>query len=266
MDPKNIIHNNQLTIANKSFRSRLFVGTGKYSSNEVMEESILASHSELVTMALKRVDLDKKGADDILKHLNHPHIHLLPNTSGVRDAEEAIFAAMMAREALGTNWVKLEIHPNPRHLLPDAFETVKASKQLVKEGFVVLPYIIADPITCKRLEEVGCQAVMPLASAIGTNQGVTNMQMLQYIIEQSNVPVIIDAGLGAPSHAAKAMEMGADACLVNTAIANSKDPVKMALAFHLAIESGRMAYESKLATSHTLNAKATSPLTSFLER
>ncbi|QZT37706.1 thiazole synthase [Halosquirtibacter xylanolyticus] len=256
----------KLIIADKEFSSRLFVGTGKYSSNSIMEKSIIASKTEMVTMALRRVDLNDGIGDDLLSHLNHDHLHLLPNTSGVRNAKEAVFAACMAREALGTNWIKLEVHPEPRHLLPDAIETIKAAKELVEKGFVVLPYTIADPLTCKHLEDVGCQAVMPLGACIGSNEGITNIEMIKLIIDQSNVPVVIDAGLGAPSHAALAMELGADACLVNTAIANSSDPIKMGEAFHWAIVSGRMAWKARLAQKPQEVTKATSPLTSFLNQ
>jgi thiazole synthase len=251
-----------LEIANKIFSSRLFLGTGKFASNELMQESVLASGSQLVTVALKRVDINDSN-DDLLKHLDVPHISLLPNTSGVRNAKEAVFAAQLAREALQTNWLKLEIHPDPRYLMPDPLETLQAATELVKLGFIVLPYINADPVLCKKLEDVGVQAVMPLGSAIGSNQGLQTKSMLEIIIEQSNVPVIIDAGIGAPSHAAEAMEMGADAVLVNTAIAVSNNPAKMALAFKLAVEAARMAFESKLGGIKK-EAVASSPLTSFL--
>ncbi|MBL4705269.1 MAG: thiazole synthase, partial [Flavobacteriales bacterium] len=213
-----------LTIANKQFNSRLFTGTGKFSSSSLMEESLLASGSELVTVALKRVDVNDES-DDILKRLNHDQFSLLPNTSGVRTAKEAIFAAELAREALETNWLKLEIHPDPKYLMPDPIETLIAVEELVKKGFIVLPYIHADPVLCKRLEEVGTAAVMPLGSPIGSNKGLKLVDFLEIIIDQSNVPVIVDAGIGAPSDAALAMEMGADAVLVNTAIAVSDDPV-----------------------------------------
>src|SRR5687767_6296582 len=209
-----------LKIAGKEFSSRLFTGTGKFGSPKEMEKSILASGSELVTVALKRVDLETE-TDTLLAHLQHPHINLLPNTSGVRTAREAVFAAQLAREALETNWLKLEIHPDPKYLLPDPVETLKAAEELVKLGFIVLPYIHADPVLCKRLEEVGAAAVMPLGSVIGSNKGLRTKDFLEIIIEQSKVPVVVDAGLGAPSHAAAAMEMGADAVLVNTAIAVS---------------------------------------------
>lgn len=252
----------KLKIADKEFSSRLFTGTGKFSSSKLMEESLVASGSELVTVALKRVDAEDKE-DDILKHLNHSQINLLPNTSGVRTAKEAVFAAELAREALETNWLKLEIHPDPKYLMPDPIETLKATEELVKKGFIVMPYIHADPVLCKRLEEVGTAAVMPLGSPIGSNKGLRTFDFLEIIIEQSNVPVVVDAGIGAPSHAAYAMELGADAVLVNTAIAVSPNPVEMGIAFKQAVEAGRRAFEAKLATvSNT--AEASSPLTSFL--
>jgi thiazole synthase len=252
-----------LLIADKVFNSRLFTGTGKFSSSLLMEEALLASGSELVTVALKRVDVSS-NSDDILKHLSHSQFNLLPNTSGVRNAKEAVFAAQLAREALETNWLKLEIHPDPKYLLPDVIETLKAAEELVKLGFIVLPYIHADPVLCKRLEEVGIAAVMPLGSAIGSNKGLRTRDFLEIIIEQSKVPVIVDAGIGAPSHAAEAMEMGADAVLVNTAIAVSGNPVQMAIAFKMAVEAGRIAYEAKLASPKNFS-EASSPLTAFLE-
>ena len=251
-----------LKIADKEFTSRLFTGTGKFASNQLMEDAILASESQLVTVALKRVNMDGKD-DDILAHLKAPHITLLPNTSGVRTAKEAVFAAQLAREALGTNWLKLEIHPDPKYLLPDPVETLKATEQLAKMGFGVLPYIQADPVLCKRLEEAGAATVMPLAAPIGTNKGLVTRDLLAIIIEQSNVPVIVDAGLGAPSHAAAAMEMGADAVLVNTAIAVAGDPVRMARAFAQAVVAGREAYEAGLGAQAQC-AEAASPLTAFL--
>jgi len=251
-----------LIIAGKEFNSRLFTGTGKFSSNKIMGEAILASCSELVTVALKRVNIGD-DTDDMLRHLQHPNLNLLPNTSGVRNAKEAIFAAQLAREALGTNWIKLEIHPDPKYLLADGEETLAATRALAKEGFIVLPYIQADPVLCKKLEDAGAAAVMPLGSPIGSNQGLQTREFLRIIIEQSNVPVVVDAGLGAPSHAAEAMEMGADAVLINTAIAIANDPVRMAIAFKMAVEAGRMAFEAKLGVKST-NAHASSPLTSFL--
>lgn len=254
-----------LKIADKIFNSRLFTGTGKFSSALKMETALLASGSELVTVALKRVDLNAKD-DDILMHLKHPHICLLPNTSGVRTAKEAVFAAQMAREALETNWVKLEIHPDPKYLMPDPIETLKATEELAKLGFVVLPYIHADPVLCKRLEDAGTAAVMPLGSPIGSNKGLKTIDFLEIIIAQSRVPVIVDAGIGAPSDAAKAMEIGADAVLVNTAIAVAGNPVRMAKAFKMAVEAGRMAFEAKLGVvARNGQAAASSPLTSFLD-
>ncbi|WP_160712219.1 thiazole synthase [Chitinophaga solisilvae] len=251
-----------LIIAGREFSSRLFTGTGKFSSASMMEEALLASGTELVTVALKRVDMHNKS-DDMLLHVSHPHIHLLPNTSGVRTAAEAVYAAQLAREALETNWIKLEIHPDPRYLMPDPVETLQAAAALVKLGFVVLPYIHADPVLCKRLEEAGVAAVMPLGSPIGSNKGLRTADFLEIIISQSNVPVIVDAGIGAPSHAAQAMEMGAAAVLVNTAIAVAKDPVRMAAAFKTAVTAGRMAYEAGLPAINS-KAVATSPLVAFL--
>ena len=252
-----------LKIAGKTFNSRLFTGTGKFSSNARMEEALLASGSELVTVALKRVDVNN-DQDDILKHLAHKQFNLLPNTSGVRNAKEAVFAAQLAREALQTNWLKLEIHPDPKYLLPDPIETLKAAEELAKDGFIILPYINADPVLCKRLEDVGVAAVMPLGSPIGSNNGLQTKAMLEIIISQSKIPVIIDAGIGAPSHAAEAMEMGADAVLVNTAIAVARNPVEMAIAFKEAIIAGRRAYEAGLGLKGRI-AIASSPLTAFLE-
>ena len=254
-----------LVIAGRPFTSRLFTGTGKFSSTTLMEAALLASGSELVTVALKRVDV-ANAEDDLLRHLTHPQFSLLPNTSGVRTAREAVFAAQLAREALETNWLKLEIHPDPKYLLPDPIETLRAAEELVKLGFVVLPYVHADPVLCKRLEEVGVAAVMPLGAPIGSNKGLLTKEFLEIIIGQSRVPVVVDAGLGAPSHAAAAMELGADAVLVNTAIAVAGQPVAMAQAFRLAVEAGRLAYEAQLAapTPHA-EAAASSPLTAFLD-
>ena len=257
------MNNDQLIIAGKSFNSRLFTGTGKFGNHKEMNEALLASETELVTVALKRIDMEDKE-DDILNFLNYPHINLLPNTSGVRNAKEAVFAAQLAREALNTNWIKVEIHPDPKYLMPDPIETLKATEVLAKEGFVILPYIHADPVLCKRLEEAGAAAVMPLGSPIGSNKGLKTVDFLQIIIEQSKVPVVVDAGIGAPSHAALAMEMGADAVLVNTAMAVTENPVQMARAFKMAVEAGRLAYTAKLATVKE-KAEASSPLTTFLD-
>lgn len=254
-----------LEIAGRKFASRLFLGTGKFNSNKLMADAIAASGTEMVTVAMKRVELNDKG-DDLLTHVQRPGIQLLPNTSGVRDAEEAVFAAQMAREAFGTEWLKLEIHPDPRYLLPDSTETLRATEQLVKLDFKVLPYCQADPTLCKRLEEAGAVAVMPLGAPIGTNLGLRTRDFLRIIIEQAAVPVVVDAGIGAPSHAAEAMELGASACLVNTAIAVAADPVAMAAAFKKAVEAGREAYEAGLAAQGaTLEAEASSPLTAFLD-
>ncbi len=253
----------ELKIGGRAFSSRLFVGTGKFSSNEMMRDAIIASGSQMVTVALKRIDTDNRE-DDMLRHILRPGVQLLPNTSGVRTAEEAVLAAQLAREAFGTDFIKLEIHPDPRHLLPDPIETLKATEQLAKMGFIVLPYIQADPVLCKRLEEAGTAAVMPLGAPIGTNNGLLTRDMLEIIIEHSNVPVIVDAGIGAPSHAAEAMEMGADAVLVNTAIAVAGDPVAMARAFAKGVEAGREAYEAGLGGRSSV-AVASSPLTLFLD-
>ena len=243
----------KLIIAGREFNSRLFLGTGKFNSNEIMEQSILASGTEMVTVAMKRIELDNEE-DDMLKHIRHPHIQLLPNTSGVRTAEEAVFAAQMAREAFGTNWLKLEIHPDPRYLLPDSTETLKATEELVKLGFIVLPYCQADPTLCKRLEEAGAATVMPLGAPIGTNKGLQTRDFLRIIIEQANVPVVGDAGIGA------------SACLVNTAIAVAGNPVTMAEAFKQAVEAGRTAYEAGLGLqADNFVAEASSPLTAFLD-
>ena len=254
----------RLKIGGREFTSRLFLGTGKFMNNTLMAEAIKASETEMVTVAMKRIELGDKQ-DDMLSHIvENPNIQLLPNTSGVRDAAEAIFAAQMSREAFGTNWLKLEIHPDPRYLLPDSVETLKATEKLASMGFVVLPYCQADPVICKRLEEAGAAAVMPLAAPIGTNKGLMTKDFLRIIIEQATVPVVVDAGIGAPSHAAEAMEMGADCCLVNTAIAVAGDPVNMARAFRDAVVAGRMAYEAGLGDVSDC-AEATSPLTSFLQ-
>lgn len=256
--------NNILTLGGREFHSRLFVGTGKFSSNRLMLDAVLASGSEMITVAMKRIDMEHEEDDDMLRHINRDHVQFLPNTSGVRDAQEAIMAARLARDCFGTDFIKLEIHPDPKYLLPDPVETLKATEVLAKEGFKVLPYIQADPVLCKRLEDVGTAAVMPLGAPIGTNKGLRTVDMLEIIIAETRVPVVIDAGLGAPSHAAAALEMGADAVLVNTAIAVAGNPVEMAIAFKEAVIAGRRAYLAGLGTvSHT--AEATSPLTSFLD-
>lgn len=253
----------KLKIGPREFSSRLFVGTGKFPSPDLMLESIKASGSEMITVAMKRVNLLNEASDEMMTHINRDHVQLLPNTSGVRDAKEAVLAAEMSREIFQTDFIKLEIHPDPRYLMPDPIETLKATEKLASEGFVVLPYIQADPVLCKLLEEAGASAVMPLGAPIGSNQGLVTKELLEIIIEQSNLPVVVDAGLGAPSHASEAMEMGADAVLVNTAIATAGDPVNMAIAFKLAVEAGRKAYLSGLGKK-SKRANATSPLTAFL--
>ena len=252
-----------LKIGEREFSSRLFVGTGKFSSPELMLEAIKTSESQMITVAMKRINMLNEATDDMLTHINREHVQFLPNTSGVRDAKEAVLAAQMSREIFGTPFIKLEIHPDPRYLLPDPVETLKATELLAKDGFVVLPYIQADPVLCKRLEEAGAAAVMPLAAPIGTNKGLRTRDFIEIIIEQSCVPVVIDAGLGAPSHAAEAMEMGADAVLVNTAIAVAGNPVAMADAFRMATIAGRKAYLAGLGTVSSC-AQASSPLTSFI--
>lgn len=251
-----------LIIAGRSFRSRLFLGTGKYASGQAMADSLAASGTEMVTMAMRRVQIDGQE-DSIMGFLDRDRYQILPNTSGVRDAREAILAAELAREALQTNWLKLEIHPDPKYLMPDPVETLNATRELVKRGFIILPYVHADPVLCKQLEEAGAAAVMPLGAPIGTNQGLESKRFLEIIIDQCEVPVIVDAGLGAPSHASEALEMGADAVLVNTAIAAAKDPTAMGHAFRLGVEAGRMAYEAGKG-SRSSEAQASSPLTSFL--
>jgi thiazole synthase len=254
-----------LTIADRSFISRLIVGTGKFGSHEVMREALAASGTEMVTVALRRVDLDATGGPDILEFIDPERYLLLPNTSGAVDAEEAVRLANLARSAGMPAWIKLEVTPEPRYLLPDPVETLKAAERLVAEGFTVLPYIGADPVLAKRLEEVGCATVMPLGSWIGSNRGLRTRDAVQIIVEQATVPVVVDAGLGAPSHAAESMEMGCDAVLVNTAIAVAGDPVEMARAFRLAVEAGRRALLAGRAPELGA-AEASSPLTGFLDK
>lgn len=252
----------RLVIAGREFNSRLFVGTGKFASCKVMAEAIERSGTEIVTVALRRVNIGNEN-DDMLSAINRSRYLLLPNTSGARDAEEAVRLAKLAQAATGINWLKLEVTPDPYYLLPDPVETLKAAEVLVKNGFVVLPYINADPVLAKKLEDAGTATVMPLASPIGSSQGLKTRAALEIIIEQANVPVVVDAGLGLPSHAADAMEMGADAVLVNTAIATADDPPRIAEAFKLAVEAGRIAFESSPRTV-SKRASASSPLTGFL--
>jgi thiazole synthase len=254
----------KLIIAGRSFTSRLMVGTGKFSSNEAMVDAMEHSGSEIVTVALRRVDIDNPQ-DSLLSHIDRDRFLLLPNTSGARDAEEAVRLARLARAAGCEPWIKLEVTPDPYYLLPDPIETLKAAEILVKEGFVVLPYMPADPILAKRLEEVGTATVMPLGAPIGTNKGLMTRDHIAIIIEQANIPVVVDAGLGAPSHVAEAMEMGADAVLVNTALADTGNPAAMAQAFRKGVEAGREAYLAGLGQQRQ-KAEASSPLTGFLRK
>jgi thiazole synthase len=251
-----------LVIDGCELKSRLFLGTGKFPSPAVMAEAVLASGTELVTVALRRVDLNNPR-DATLSALDFSKYRLLPNTSGARDADEAIRLAMIARAASGTNWIKLEVTPDPNYLLPDPVETLLAAETLVADGFVVLPYINADPVLARRLEDAGCATVMPLAAPIGSNRGVRTRDQLQIIVEQAGVPVVVDAGLGTPAHAAEAMELGADAVLVNTAIAIAGDPVMMARAFKGAVEAAVLGRAAGAGGESRL-ARASSPLTGFL--
>ncbi len=255
-----------LVIAGRTFRSRLLLGTGKFSSNEEMAAALDASGCEIVTVALRRADLSGKKDPfaNILDFIDPQKYLLLPNTSGAMNADEAVRLARLAAAAGLPKWVKLEIHPDPRFLLPDPIETLAAAEILVREGFVVLPYINADPVLAKRLQDVGTATVMPLGSPIGSNRGIETRAQIEIIIEQATVPVVVDAGIGAPSQAAEALEMGADAVLVNTAIAVASDPSRMAAAFAKAVEAGREAYEIGLA-ERLSTASATSPLTGFLK-
>jgi thiazole synthase len=260
------VSNQPLVIAGRIFRSRLIVGTGKFSSPENMRAALEVSGSEMVTVALRRADLSgrKDPFANILEFIDPTRFLLLPNTSGAMNAEEAVRLARLANAAGLPKWIKLEIHPDPRYLLPDAVETLKAAEILVKENFTVLPYINADPVLAKRLQDVGVATVMPLGSPIGSNRGIQTRDQIRIIIEQATVPVVVDAGLGAPSHASEAMELGADAVLVNTAIAVASNPNRMAVAFKLAVEAGRAAFECGLAAQQEI-ANPTSPLTAFLD-
>ncbi|MBV8375950.1 MAG: thiazole synthase [Verrucomicrobia bacterium] len=254
----------KLRIADRNFESRLLIGTGKFANNTLMRDALEASGTQIVTVALRRADLS--GAHDpfadILDYIDPDRYQLLPNTSGAMTAEEAVRLARLAASAGLPKWVKLEIHPDPQYLLPDPIETLKAAEQLVEEGFVVLPYINADPVLAKRLQEVGTATVMPLGSPIGSNGGIQTRDQIRIIIDQATVPVVVDAGIGAPSHAAEAMELGADAVLINTAIAVAADPARMGLAFRQAVEAGRAAYEIGL-PKFSAEAVPTSPLTAY---
>ncbi len=256
-------NNDYLEIAGKKFRSRLFLGTGKFASIDLMKKAIAESGTEMVTVALRRVDLENPGDNLLAAVTEQKNIQLLPNTSGARDADEAVRISMLARKMGCGSWVKLEVTPDPRYLLPDPIETLKAAERLVKEGFTVLPYINADPILAKKLEDAGCSTVMPLGSPIGSSKGIKTLDSIKIIIEMSNIPVVVDAGLGLPSHAAMAMEAGADAVLVNTAIATATDPVSMSRAFRKGVEAGREAFLAGLAKTGD-RAEASSPLTGFL--
>jgi len=255
--------NDQLLIKNHHFNSRLFLGTGKFSSTQTMISAVKASGCELITVALRRFNR-AQAEDDLYGPLSEiPSLHLMPNTSGAMNAKEAIQAAQLGREISKSPFVKLEIHPNPHHLLPDPIETFEAAIELVKQDFLVLPYIPADPVLAKRLEEIGCAAVMPLGAAIGTGKGLSTLEMIKIIIKDASIPVVVDAGLRAPSEAAHALEMGCDAVLINSAIAAAKQPETMATAFKIAVEAGRCAYRAGLMQTSNV-AIATSPLTSFL--
>ena len=254
-----------LVISDRTFNSRLLLGTGKFSSNDVMKESLEASGTEIVTVSLRRANLNSEEDEsaNILNFIDNNKYLILANTSGANNAEEAVRLAKLARSAGLPPWIKLEIHPDPKYLLPDPVETFKATKLLVDEGFTVLPYINADPILAKRLQDVGASTVMPLGSPIGSNLGIQNRKQIEIIIEQATVPVIVDAGIGKPSHASEAMEMGADAVLINTAIAISSDPILISKAFKGSIDNGRTDF---LYGSHETSSKgsATSPLSTFL--
>ena len=254
-----------LVISDRTFNSRLLLGTGKFSSNNVMKEALEASGTEIVTVSLRRANLNDEEDEsaNILNFIDNNKFLILANTSGANNAEEAIRLARLARSAGLPPWIKLEIHPDPKYLLPDPVETFKATKLLVDEGFTVLPYINADPLLAKRLQDVGASTVMPLGSPIGSNLGIQNRKQIEIIIEQATVPVIVDAGIGKPSHASEAMEMGADAVLINTAIAISSDPILISKAFKGSIDNGRTDF---LYGSHETSSKgsSTSPLSTFL--
>lgn len=252
----------KLILAGQEFSSRLIIGTGKYASAEALTAACRASGAQIATLAVKRVDM-KFGRDDIVAPLKALNVTLMPNTSGARDAREAVFAAKLSREALGTDWIKVEVHPDQKYLLPDPVETYKACKELCADGFKVFAYCPADPCLCHALEEVGVAAVMPLGSPIGSARGLETLPFLKIIIRESRVPVVVDAGIGSPSDAAHAFEIGASAVMVNTAIAAAGDPVAMAAAFRKACEAGREGYEAGLADS-VERARASSPMEQFL--
>ncbi|MCH8814071.1 MAG: thiazole synthase [Chloroflexi bacterium] len=258
------VHDDKLTIADKTFKSRLIVGTGKYRTMDDMRDAIDASGAEMVTVAIRRLPLDENGRtkadeENLMEHLDWDRYTILPNTAGCRTVDEALFTARLARELTGSNWVKLEVIPDPKYLLPDPVGTLEAARTLVDEGFVVLPYIHADPILARHLEEAGCATVMPLGSPIGSGRGIFTLEEIQIIVENAKVPVVVDAGLGAPSEASLALEIGADAVLVNTAIAQAQDPVGMAAGFKLGVEAGRRAYVAGRIPRKEL-AEASSPV------
>ena len=252
-----------MRVADKEFSSRLWVGTGKFDDFEVMKKAHEASGAEVVTVAIRRVESNAKGHEGLMKHLDLNKYWLLPNTAGCATVEEALRVARLSKAIGVNNWIKLEIIPDAKYLMPDPIATFEAAKILIDEGFVVLPYIGADPVLAKRLEEIGCATVMPLASPIGTGQGIKTLENIKIIIEQANIPVVVDAGIGVPSDASKVMELGADFCLINTAIAQAKDPVKMAEAFKLGVKAGRMAYEAGRIPIKEY-ASASSPLTGIV--
>lgn len=254
-----------LLIAGKAFRSRLIVGTGKYRSMDEMRDAIDASGAEMVTAAIRRLPLDKPDEANLMDYLDWDRYTILPNTAGCRTADEAIFTARLARELTGSSWVKLEVIPDPKYLLPDPVATLDAAQRLIEDGFTVLPYIHADPVLARRLEEAGCATVMPLGSPIGSGRGIFTREEIEIIIENANVPVVVDAGLGAPSDASLALEIGADAVLVNTAIAQASDPVRMAEAFRLGVEAGRQAYLAGRIARKDL-AQASSPIEGLVEQ
>jgi thiazole synthase len=252
-------NNDPLIIAGKEFRSRLIAGTGKYRSMEEMRDAIDASGAEMVTVAIRRLPLDKPDEPNLMDYLDWNRYTILPNTAGCKTTEEALFTARLARELTGSTWLKLEVIPDPKYLLPDPIATLEAAQRLIDDGFTVLPYIHADPVLARRLEEIGCATVMPLGSPIGSGRGIFTREEIEIIIENTKVPVVVDAGLGAPSDASLALEIGADAVLVNTAIAQAQDPVAMAEAFRLGVEAGRKAYLAGRITRKEL-AQASSPL------
>ncbi len=259
--------NDKLILGGRELPSRLFVGTGKFASSDIMAEAISKCGASLATVALKRADLSGKHDEnaDIVEHLDASKYLIVPNTSGAMNAEEAVRIARLGAAAGLSNFIKLEVHPDPNYLLPDPVETLKATEILAKEGFKVLAYMNADPALAARLQDAGAAAVMPLGAPIGSNRGIKTRELIEIIIEQSKVPVVVDAGIGLPSHAAEAMEMGADAVLINTAIAIASDPVKMACAFADAVKAGRTAYLLGASEGASARASATSPLTGFLK-